>query len=227
MKATLLLAGLLLFIGGCLPDENRFELSENRDVKKAIILYSGAPETDGCGWLIQVGDIVYHPENLAGDFKVESLSVWIRYHKTKEKFRCGRGGVSYETIRILRMESIKNTNEVGILQKDQWETLKMDSYRMGTVYVDGDSLRIKVSYSGGCTDHTFQLWKLPPNALVPPPVELLLDHDSHGDPCEAWLTRWLSFSLRPIRINGKHEVPFLMRGSPEMSSYFGTFVYKY
>jgi len=227
MKVVLLFAGLIFFSGGCQQVEYRFDIPDNQMVKEAEIIYSGAPEVDGCGWLIRVGDKLYHPENLADNFKTENLPVLMNYIGTREIFRCGRGGVSYKTIRILRMESMKNKNEVGILQKEQWDALKMDSYRMDTVFVDGDTLRLKVSYSGGCRDHTFKLWKLPPNALVPPPVELLLDHDAHGDLCEAWLTRWLAFSLRPIRINGKQEVTFLMRGSPEMSAYFGKFVYKY
>jgi len=224
---NLMLAALLFLSGGCLQVENMFSISDNRIVKEAEIVYTGAPEVDGCGWMIRVGDKLYHPDNLADQFKTENLPVLINYLDTREIFRCGRGGVSYQTIRILRMESLKNRNEVGILQKYQWNALKMDSYRMDTVFVDGDTLRLKISYSGGCKDHTFTLWKLPLNALVPPPVELMLEHDAHGDTCEAWLTRWLAFSLRPIRINGKHEVTFLLRGSPEMSAYFGKFVYKY
>lgn len=223
----LLLAGLLFFYGGCLQVENRYDVFDDRTFKEAEIIYTGAPEVDGCGWLVRVGDKLYHPENLADHFKIENLPVLIHYMETREIFRCGRGGASYKTIRILRIELMKNENEVGILQKEHMGILKMDSYRMDTVFVDGDTLRLKVSYSGGCRDHSFKLWKLPPNALVPPPVELLLDHDAHGDMCEAWLTRWLAFSLRPVRINGKHEVTFLMRGSPEMSAYFGKFVYKY
>ncbi len=227
MKVLILLAGLLFLSGSCQQVENRFDISDNRIVKEAEIIYSGAPEVDGCGWLIRIGDKFYHPENLSDHFKTENLPVLIDYVETREIFRCGRGGVSYTSIRLIRMESLKNKNEVGILQKEQWDALKMDSYRLDTVFVDGDTLRIKISYSGGCREHTFKLWKLPPNALVPPPVELLLEHDAHGDMCEAWLTRWLAFSLRPIRINGKQEVTFLMRGSPEMSAYYGTYVYKY
>jgi glutaredoxin-related protein len=227
MKVILLIAGLVLFTGGCLQVEYRFDIPDNRNLKVAEIIYAGAPEVDGCSWLIRIDDTFYHPENLADNFKTENLPVMVDFIETREIFRCGRGGVSYKTIRILQMEQMKTYKEVAILQENQWDELKMDRFRMDSVYVDGDTLRLKVSYSGGCREHTFKLWKLPPNALVPPPVELLLDHDAHGDMCEAWLTKWLAYSLKPIRVTGKHEVTFLMRGSPEMSAYFGKFVYKY
>jgi hypothetical protein len=196
-------------------------------LREAEILYYGAPEVDGCGWLIKVGDLLYHPETLDDGFKADNLKVKIDYIVTREIFRCGRGGVSYKTIRIVKIEELNRKNEVGILQSNQWDKLKMDSFRMDSAYVDRDTLRLKVSFSGGCREHTFNLWKLPPNALVPPQMELLLDHDAHGDNCKAWLTRWLAFSLRPIRVSGKNEVTILLRGSPEMSAYFGKFVYKY
>ena len=227
LKTVLFSVSLIFFSVGCLQVEYRADLSLNQSLKDAEIVYSGPPEVDGCGWLMQVGDQLYHPENLPDNFKTDGLPVLIDYIVTREIFRCGRGGVSYKTIRILRIESLNIKNEVGILEGNKWNVLKMDSYRMDSVRVDGDTLRLKISYSGGCREHTFRLWKLPPNTLVPPPLELLLDHDAHGDMCEAWRTRWLAFSLRPLRINGKHEVNFWMRGSPEMSAYFGKFVYKY
>jgi hypothetical protein len=230
MKTILIVAGIMLLAGGCLRLEFGVDHSDNRVLKEAEIVYYGAPEVDGCGWLVKMGEQVVHPENLDDNFKTENLPVLINYVQTREIFRCGRGGISYKTIRILSIEKVNkpgNTREVGILQGDQWDLLKMGRFRMDSVKVDGDTLRLKVSYSGGCREHTFKLWKLPPNALLPPPVELLLDHDAHGDLCEAWLTRWLSFSLKPIRITGKSEVTFLMRGSPEMSAYFGKYVYTY
>jgi hypothetical protein len=227
MKILFFIAGLLLFAGGCLQVEYRFETPDNRNLQEAEIIYAGAPEVDGCSWLIRMDDKFYHPEILADNYKVENLPVMIEYIETRETYRCGRGGVSYKTIRILHIENLKMKKEVSILQENQWNGLKMDGYKMDSVYVLGDSIHLKISYSGGCREHLFRLWKLPPNALMPPPVELLLDHDAQGDMCEAWVTKWLVYSLKPIRLNGTHDVPFLMRGSPEMSAYFGKFVYKY
>lgn len=227
MKTILFITGLALLSVACFEVGYYDGLPDDQNLKEAEIVYYGAPEVDGCGWLIKMGELLYHPENLEDKYKVEELPVKLDFIETREVFRCGRGGVPFKTVRILKIEVLNKKREVGILLSNQWDKLKMDPFRMDSVYVDGDTLRLKVSYSGGCREHTFNLWKLPPNALVPPPVELLLDHDAHGDMCEAWLTRWLAFSLKPIRVNGKNEVTFLMRGSPEMSAYFGKFVYKY
>jgi len=227
MKTILFIAVLMLLSVACLEVGYYDGFPDNQNLKEAEIVYYGAPEVDGCGWLIKVGDLLYHPEQLDDRFKTDNLPVRIDFIETRDVFRCGRGGVSYKTIRILKVEELNRKKEVGILQDTRWNKLKMDPFRMDSVLVDGDTLRLKVSYSGGCREHTFNLWKLPPNALVPPTPELLLDHNANEDMCEAWLTRWLAFSLKPIRVNGKNEVTFLMRGSPEMSAYFGKFVYSW
>ncbi len=227
MKAILFITGLILLSTGCQRVEYYVDHPGYPTLREAEIVYYGAPEVDGCGWLINVDDQLYHPEALDESLKTDNLKVRIDYILTREIFRCGRGGVSYKTIRILKVEELNRKKEVGILQDTRWNKLKMDPFRMDSVLVDGDTLRLKVSYSGGCREHTFNLWKLPPNALVPPTPELLLDHNANEDMCEAWLTRWLAFSLKPIRVNGKNEVTFLMRGSPEMSAYFGKFVYSW
>lgn len=227
MKVLFIFAGLILFAASCLKLDYRYDIHDNRLTKEAEVIFSGAPEVDGCGWLIRINDKLYHPESLDDVYKVDNLPVQIEYTGSREIYRCGRGGTPFSSIRILRIETLKTKKEVGILYENQWDMLKMDGYRMDSAFVDKDTIRLKVSYSGGCRKHQFKLWKLPPNALVPPPVELLLDHDANGDLCEAYLTEWLAYSLKPIRINGKNEVTFLLRGSPEMSAYFGKYVYKY
>jgi hypothetical protein len=227
MKTLFIFVGLVLLSEGCLQVEYRFDNDDNRLMKEAEVINTGAPEVDGCGWLIRINDKLYYPVNLADNYKVENLPVRIEYSEIREIYRCGRSGAPFISIHIFHIENLKTKSEVGILHENQLDELKMDGFRMDTAYVDGDTIRLKVSYSGGCREHQFKLWKLPPNALVPPPVELLLEHNANGDLCEAWLTKYLAFSLKPIRIPGKHEVAFLLRGSPEMSAYFGRFVYKY
>lgn len=193
--------------------------------KEGTIIYGGAPEVDGCGWEILIDSVYYHPVNLSLEYQINDLPVLIKYKSDPEDFRCGRGGMDYPSIRITEIK--KNPEEVGFLHENEWEKYSMDPFRLDSVYLDGDNLMMRIGYSGGCKDHEFKLWKLPPNALDPPPVELALSHQDNGDMCEAYLTRWLIFSLVPLRETGKHEVSFLLRGSPEMSAYFGKFIYKY
>ncbi len=193
--------------------------------KKGIIVFAGAPEVDGCGWEILVDSVYYHPVNLEADYKVDALPVLLKFVADPEEFRCGRGGVTYSSIRITEIKM--NPPEVKNLNNDEWEKYSMDPFHLDSAYVKGDCLFMQVGYSGGCREHEFNLWRLPPNALNPPPIEIALSHKSNGDVCEAYITRWLIYSLLPIREDGKHEVKFLLRGSPEMSAYFGTFIYKY
>jgi hypothetical protein len=191
----------------------------------AKIVNTGPMEVDGCGWLILVDSVAYHPVNLTAEFQIQDLQVLINFTDDPEEFRCGRGGTRYPSIRITDIR--KDAVEVGILQEDQWEKYSLDAFRLDSAYLDKDFLMMKVSYSGGCREHEFNLWKLPPNALNPPPVELALSHKANGDMCEAYITQWLAYSLVPIREKGRHEVRFLLRGSPEMSAYFGEFIYRY
>jgi hypothetical protein len=195
--------------------------------KKGVVIYAGAPETDGCGWLIVIDSISYHPVNLSVDYQVSDLSILIKYEfeAVTDEFRCGRGGMTYPSIRIKEIKI--EAEDVGILKDDQWDKYSMDAFQLDSAYIDNDLLMMKVSYGGGCKVHEFHLWKLPPNALNPPPVELALSHDNNNDMCDAWVTRWLTYSLIPLRERGKHEITFLLRGSPEMSAYFGEFTYKY
>ncbi len=193
--------------------------------KQGTVVFAGAPEVDGCGWEILIDSVYYHPVNLSVDFQIPDLQVQVKYEKDPEEFRCGRGGTLVESIRITEIR--KEAPDVVLLSEDKGDRYFMDPFRMDSAYVDGDFLMLQVSYSGGCRDHDFNLWRLPPNALIPPPIELALSHHANGDACEAWITRWLVYSLVSLRERGKHEVTFLLRGSPEMSAYFGQYTYRY
>ncbi len=216
------LSGLICVGWGCLIEN---DCPDKEEWQQAVVVYTGAPEVDGCGWMISIKDSLYHPVNLDESFKINDLAIRIQYIPDPEVFRCGRGGVIYPSIRITGIES--DSPAVGILKEDQWDKLPMDMFRMDSAYIAGDLVFLRVGYSGGCREHQFGLWKLPPQPIDNPPVELMLSHNANGDMCEAYLTEWLSFSLISIRARGKQEVTFLLRGSPEMSAYFGQFTYKY
>ena len=69
--------------------------------------------------------------------------------------------------------------------------------------LDGNWLRVTVSYGGGCRDHDFELAYS--RARTEP--ELWLEHDAHGDPCRAYLTTSLDIRVpaealegRPVRL---------------------------
>ncbi|MDD4645226.1 MAG: hypothetical protein PHY99_04480 [Bacteroidales bacterium] len=226
MKRNVILIGTIFMVGLALLTSCKKEHCDcEYGSYKGTVVFTGAPEVDGCGWLIRIDSVNYHPVNLSKDYQIDGLMVTLKYEKESEGYRCGRGSSLIPSIRIVEIHA--DAEEVGILGEDEWDQYKMDPFRMDSAYVKGDYLYIRVGYSGGCARHDFSLWKLPPNALNPPPIELALSHDSHGDLCEAYFTRWLVFSLIPIRQRGVYEVNFLLRGSPEMSAYFGQYTYSY
>jgi len=60
----------------------------------------------------------------------------------------------------------------------------------------GDILKVEVSYSGGCEQHTFDvLWGGQILLTEPCQINLILTHDANGDACEAYLSKTLEIDL--------------------------------
>ena len=80
---------------------------------------------------------------------------------------------------------------------DAWGT---DAYTINTATLQDDTLRINVSYSGGCETHAFTL-VAEQRFLESFPVQLRvsLAHNANSDMCEAWLTEDYHFDLTPIK----------------------------
>ena len=65
--------------------------------------------------------------------------------------------------------------------------------------LDGDSLFLDVSYSGGCEDHVFRLIVSRTFAeSFPVQTWAVLAHDDRGDPCDGILSDTLAFDLTPL-----------------------------
>jgi hypothetical protein len=150
----------------------------------------------------------------------------LKFKTEGEDYHCGfRIGFDYESIRITEIRY--HGDDVRTLTDDMQDPYKLDGFRMDSAFVDDDWLLIKVSYGGGCREHEFNLWKLPADSLHPTGMAIGLSHESNDDPCDGYISRWMVFSLAPLREKGKHEVRFMLRGSPEMPAYFGTYTYRY
>ena len=66
--------------------------------------------------------------------------------------------------------------------------------------IDGDTLTVTVSYSGGCEEHDFALVTAGEfRDSHPVELEVILAHDAHGDRCRAYPTETRHFDLTPIR----------------------------
>ena len=82
------------------------------------------------------------------------------------------------------------------------ESIRKDSFRIDTASVDGDLLRLDVSYEGGCddADHDFALYSTGPIVRTnPPSTETWLSHDAGGDTCTETVQEELTFDLSPLK----------------------------
>ena len=75
-----------------------------------------------------------------------------------------------------------------------------DPFDLNSAEVSGDILTISVSFGGGCRNHVFVLTAAG-FFLESSPVQLpmVLTHDDHDDPCEAYPTENRRFDLTPIK----------------------------
>jgi hypothetical protein len=82
------------------------------------------------------------------------------------------------------------------------ESIPQDSLRIDTASVDGDLLRLAVSYEGGCddADHDFALYSTGPILFTGiPGTETFLSHDAGGDTCTETVQKELAFDLSPLK----------------------------
>ena len=103
------------------------------------------------------------------------------------------------TNNILQTE-YKGTDGIILADNDDIEGFKFDRYRLNEISIDGDSIEINLSYSGGCRDHVFKL--IAKNYFgdsTVPEAELDLSHNSNFDPCEAFPTEMQIFNLLPLK----------------------------
>lgn len=77
--------------------------------------------------------------------------------------------------------------------------IKSDTFKMGEVTIQGDVLKIKVTYSGGIKKHEFKLyWNQIVARSYPGQTSINLKHNANGDNAEALITETLEFDLTAI-----------------------------
>lgn len=93
------------------------------------------------------------------------------------------------------------TDKTGL----SWEICDLvdkDPVELETATVEGDLLELRVSYAGGCGDHTFRLcWDGEYQLSAPVQAGARLTHDGHGDECSSHIEEKLAFDLTPLRLD--------------------------
>lgn len=79
------------------------------------------------------------------------------------------------------------------------DDIKSDAFTMGAVSIEGDVLKIKVTYAGGVKEHEFALyWNQIVARSYPGQTSIYLKHNANGDNAEALITETLKFDLTAI-----------------------------
>jgi|TARA_B100001564_G_scaffold288027_1_gene251383 hypothetical protein len=95
------------------------------------------------------------------------------------------------------------------VSNDQASLSNLAPFQVVRAWVDGDSLRSVVQYSGGCDGHDFSLRKTSPlQKSLPPKQPIAWDHRS-DDPCRALVVDTISTSVVHLR-GTPHGVTILL-----------------
>jgi|GEM_PF-1833482 len=79
------------------------------------------------------------------------------------------------------------------------DDIKSDDFDMKKVTIEGDVMKIDVSYAGGKADHDFTLyWNQMVAESYPGQTTINLKHDANGDNAEALITKTLKFDISTI-----------------------------
>jgi hypothetical protein len=201
----LYIAILFSFLLSCSKDADSFSVRDGSEAF-ATIVDAGIAATDGCGWMIQIDNQLYHPENLTSEFMINGKEVYIRYAVTDNHFQCGLAATEYPCLYVYDIfEQGKNCQNIQSYQGSTY-SYKQDDCIITHAEINHDCLAIYVSYSGGCKVHDFMLFE----DLTLTPLTFVLSHDAHGDACEAYINTILLYDLRRFQDPQKQSIDFTL-----------------
>ena len=166
-----------------------------------VIDYAGA---GNCSFVIELDNgsriqPMYYPEGF--EF-AQGQRVLVEYVELPDVIStCDRGAAS----EIKYIEELSCAPYVDIYFEN-YDSLARDPIYLHEAFVDGDCLHLKISYSGGCREHTIDLARM--NAWYTGSTSIPtfeIRHNANGDLCEAFFTKELAFDLTPLKLEGKTE----------------------
>lgn len=88
-----------------------------------------------------------------------------------------------------------------------------DSFEMGKMRINGDTLFMEVTYGGGCKEHIFS-GRHDGNIMksLPPQLNVTIDHQANGDGCRSLLSRTLAFDLTNCKVGKTGSVVLIVNG---------------
>ncbi|NQV52109.1 MAG: hypothetical protein HQ500_02950 [Flavobacteriales bacterium] len=77
---------------------------EKFDIESGTIYDFGDPAVDGCGWVIEINQIIYKPTDLPMAYQVDELEVEIKYAVLKEWASCGRVADAFSQVELRKID---------------------------------------------------------------------------------------------------------------------------
>jgi len=194
------LVNLFFFIAfafvGCQQDEEIILQDSG-----VVIDYAGA---GNCGFVIELDmgnriQPLYYPEGFSF---TNGQRVLVEYVELPNVISGCDRGLACE---IKYVEELNCAAFVD-LYFNNYDSLARDPVYIHEAFVDGDCLQIKLSYSGGCQEHTIDLARMHPwtaSSTNIPTFEIR--HDANQDFCEAMLTQEFRFDLKSLKEEGVEE----------------------
>lgn len=186
-----------IFLTACQENEDEITI----EATGIVIDYAGA---GNCGFVIELDNgnriqPMYFPD---GFTFAQGQRVLVEYVElTNVVPSCDRGAAC----EIKYIEELNCAPYVD-LYFNNYDSLARDPVYIHEAFVDGDCLQIKLSYSGGCQEHTIDLARMHPWTASSSTVSTFeIRHNANGDMCEAFFTRELRYDLTPLRLEGKKE----------------------
>lgn len=82
-----------------------------------------------------------------------------------------------------------------------------DPYVIDSVKINDDILTVFINYSGGCKEHSFELYSNGAYAKsLPPQTSVYMVHKGNGDACRELIHQTLQFDLSAIKYSGQNTV---------------------
>jgi hypothetical protein len=97
-------------------------------------------------------------------------------------------------------KSAWSISQIKVFYSAEKPDFPADPLQIHNVTISRNKIFLTVSYSGGCTEHTFELYGLGYFLeSFPPQATVYISHDAHNDMCDAVITRELIFGLSPLK----------------------------
>ena len=192
-----LLTVIVLALASCNNSDDEIKLDDTG----MVIDYAGS---GNCGFVIELDNgnrilPLYYPD---GFTFAQGQRVHVEYVELSTTVSSCDRGIPAEVVFI---EELNCASYVD-LYFSNYDSLVRDPVFLHEAFVDEDCLQIKISYSGGCKQHTIDLARMHPwipGSSTVPVFEIR--HNANGDMCEAYFTREFRFDLSPLKAEGIKE----------------------